>query len=612
MRLEPRRSWLTSTATPELRYSARIMIAYEQMTGAVGLDWYAVDPNLRLQMDRFVESPDRTWVEEKLHAMGALIGGPVAENAEIIDKHGPELVRWDRSGEEINRVVHHPATLDSKRRLWKAGFLGLAFTDEVRRRGRPVPQVLGAAYSYLLSQADTGMLCGVSMTNGVLSLVERYADEATRERFAPGLRGLDYDRALDGSMFLTERAGGSDLAQVETRARFDGQVWRLDGFKWFCSNVDGRALTVLARPEGAPAGIRGLAVFLVPKTLDDGTPNGIHIRRIKSKLGTRSVATGEIDFVNTVGYMLAGRERASGPDERGINRMMEFVTGSRLGVAAMGAGITRRVFLEAAIYASHRTAFGRKLEDHGMVRETLVDLAAETEAACALLFGAHALLDAGGRPREGQGPLVRILVPLTKLRCTRQAIACASAALEIHGGNGYIEDWPMARQLRDAQCHTIWEGTENVLALDVLRAMSKERAHEALLALVESIATRATDSVLEQPRTALRQAAGEVVEALGWIAQSDPELVKTRARRFAQLAGDLAAAALLLDEATWELRERGSARKAVIASWFARAHLMPERCRGITSRDRTLLDLARPLVRYGEIAPAQARAALGI
>jgi alkylation response protein AidB-like acyl-CoA dehydrogenase len=583
------------------------MIEYEKLEDAIGSNWYAADPNLRFQMDRFVEAEDRAWVEEKLQAMGELMGTVVAANAEITDKNPPRLVRWDRAGEEVNQVVHHASALETKRRLWKAAYLGLPWSEETKRRGRPVPASLMMAYQYLLCEAETGMSCAVGMTNGVGRLVERYGDEATKAKFLPKLRMLDFDAGWDGAMFMTEREGGSDVGALTTKARFDGKVWRLSGFKWFCSNVDAKAIAVLARPEGAPQGIKGVALFVVPRFLDDGKPNGLHIRRIKDKLGTKAVPTGEVDFVDAEAHLLAGAD-GNALDGRGINRMMEMVTDSRLGVAAMSAGIMRRAFFDAAIYASHRVAFGKRLEDHGMVREELIRMLVESEAAAAMIFKAAALLMDGWEARAGESQLLRILVPLAKLRCTRRGIEMASAALEVFGANGYIEDWPTARQFRDAQCHTIWEGPENVLALDVLRSMAKERAHEGALAYIDAAIGRASDDLLRFPRTAVKQGLAELMEALTWLPTAEPEVAQLRARRLANLFADVLQGALLLDEATWELAGRGLARKAVVATWFAKEHLVPERARGVTGGNRIALDLFHPLTRYGEIKPVEAAA----
>jgi alkylation response protein AidB-like acyl-CoA dehydrogenase len=581
-------------------------IRYEDMREAIGSNFYAVDPNLGFEMDRAIEATDRSWAEGKLVQMGELIGGPIAKNAEVTDKHPAELVRWNREGDEICEVVHHPSALETKRLLWKNDFLHLPWSAEVRERGRPVPPALIVAYHYLLSQAETGMLCSVGMTTGVLRLVERYGDPATRALFAPRLLDNDFDRGWDGSMYLTERAGGSDLGTTETTARLVEGVWKLDGLKWFCSNIDGDAFVTLARPEGAPEGIKGVALFVVARRNPDGSSNGVHMRRIKDKLGTRAVPTGEIELSNTTAYLLAGGAGAS--DGRGINRMMEFVNESRLAVAAMGAGIMRRVFLEATIRAHRRRAFGKLLAEHGMVREQLLDLLVESEAAAALLFGAASRVTPAFAPIGEGNVLPRILVPLAKIRCTRGGVTSASLALEIFGGNGYIEDWPMARQLRDAQCHTIWEGAENVLALDILRSMARNQTHEPLLELLRGAVERAHPALANLART-LGRANAELVESLGRLASVGQEAARLHARKLASDMADATQAALLLDQASIELGERGSARKALVAAWFIRSHLEP-RGRWHAGNQAIALELFEPLIRYEQVTLERAKVAL--
>jgi alkylation response protein AidB-like acyl-CoA dehydrogenase len=579
-------------------------ISYDDMKQAIGLNWYLTDPNLQQLMDRFIEPADRAWVEEKLRAMGELIGGPVARNAEITDKNPAQLVNWNRDGDEVGEVVHHASALETKRLLWKNDFLHLRWSDEVKERGRPVPAPLYFAYQYLLSQAETGMLCSVGMTTGVLRLIERYGDDETRAMFVPKLTTNDFDSGWDGSMYLTEKTGGSDLGTTETVARVDGDAWRLTGFKWFCSNVDGDAIVTLARPEGAPDGIKGLALFAVPRKLPDGSLNGVHARRIKDKLGTRAVPTGEIDLVDAKAFLLAGGSEAT--DGRGINRMMEFVNESRMGVAAMGAGIMRRVALEALIRAHQRTAFGKRLADHGMVRETLIDLVVESEAAATMLMQAAAHVPTGNEAIGDGDPLARILVPLTKIRCTRGGIESASAALEVFGGNGYIEDWPMARQFRDAQCHTIWEGTENILSLDLLRTMAKHRSHEPLLAMIgEARAAAAEQPLLAGVSEAVGRATAQVTERLGQIAAADREVAKLRSRRLANQLATVSAAALLLSEASRQLRD-GDARKAVVAAWFARKHLEPAGG-WHPGNEGIVMELFDALTGYDRIDPERAR-----
>ncbi len=573
------------------------MIAYEEFDSAIGLNWYEIDPNLQQILRRTLNPVDWEWCQPELIRVGALCGGPVAARAEITDKHPPELVKFDHWGEPVNRVVHHPGAIETKRELWEAGVSGPRLREQAARRGRPYPNALVTALYYLLSQAETGMLCAVGMTTGVISLVQRFGTEEVKQKFLPRLSAPRFEDAYDGAMFLTEKSGGSDLSTLTTTARQEGERWVLNGSKWFCSNLDAAAIVTLARPEGAPEGLHGIALFLVPRLRRDGSPNGIQIRRLKDKLGTRAVPTGEVDFVDAEAYLLSGGAKAT--DGKGIHRMMEMVNISRHGVAVMGLGIARRCFLESAIFAARRKAFGELLQDLPMMREMLVHMVVELEAAAALVFAASEVTAAS-----------RLLVPLAKLRAARRGLEIASQALEIHGGNGYIEDWPLARQLRDAQCHTIWEGTENIICLDILRALRSEQVLEATLALLEA-RMRATAPLLEPTRAECARALGEIREALAFLSRCDRDLAQLRARRFCNYLADVVQCALLLEEAEWELEHTGNGRKAVVAHLFAGEHLQAWSGRALTSAERTVLDWFLPLTRYGEIEPSQAAAALG-
>jgi alkylation response protein AidB-like acyl-CoA dehydrogenase len=575
-------------------------IDYAELESAVGLNWYEADPNLRALMTRYLSPQDRGWAEERLLRWGEICGGPIAANAEVIDRNPPQLERYDAWGNEVNRVVHHPGGVESRRYVWEEG------PHALRAEGKEVPPVLLYAFNYLLSQSDTGMVCATGMTDGVIDLVDRHAPPGIREELMAHLMAPSFDDGWDGAMFMTELRGGSDLSTTETTARQkDERTWLLNGSKWFCSNVDAKSIATLARPEGADPGLRGLALFVVPATRADGTPNGIHVKRIKDKLGTRSVPTAEVDFVDAEAHILSD-PKSSTSESRGFNRMMSMVNGSRLGVATMGLGIARRCFLEAAIYAAHREAFGRRLDELPLVEETLLQMAVEVEAAGAIIFEAAA--QAGRSGDEEARRLYRILVPLAKFRAARRGLEVASQGLEVLGGNGYIGNWPLARQFRDAQCHTIWEGTENIISLDVLRSIAKEHAHDALLGRVDEALAKAEHPALASVRGAVEGARSEAVEALGVMASLPRELQLLHARRITDLLADLTQAALLVEEAAEELAKDGSARKAAVAHLFAREHLAERRLRGI-SGDRSVLDLFAPVTRHEPLEPEALAAA---
>lgn len=569
------------------------MIDYSQFDRAVGLNWYEVDPDLQDTVKRYVPAGEFEAADARLREVGALMGGPIAERAEMTDRNPPKLERFDRWGREVNRVIHHPGALQTKRDLWESG------RRHGGENGRAHP-VVGSASGYMLDQAETGMSCAIGMTGGVAGLVASYGSDEVKAHFMPHFTTDDYEEFWDGAMFLTERDGGSDLgSSTKTKAtHVDGDLWVLNGFKWFCSNVDAQAIATLARPDGGPDGIGGIALFVVPRTRRDGTPNGVHVHRLKDKLGTRAVPTGEVDFIDAEAYLLAGgsSSRDAATDGKGMGRMMGgMVQGSRLGVAFMGLGIARRSFLEAAIYASHRRAFGNTIGAFPMIRETLVRMAMELEAAAALSFDASAQ---SGSDRA----LWRILPTLAKYRSTRRGVQLASAAIEVHGGNGYIEDWPVARQLRDGQCHPIWEGSENIIAIDVMRAIEREGVLPNVLERVNKAISDADHPVVASTRETVQQYARELQEAVDYMAAAPKDVARLHPRRITRYMANLVSAALLVEQATDELKN-GSARKAAVARLYANVHLAPHSLGGIGRDDQIILNCSEEITGYGELDP---------
>ena len=565
-------------------------IDYSRFDSAVGLNWYLTDPNLSALMDRYIDPADRAWAEGILVRWGELCGGDIARRADNIDRNPPQLQRYDAWGNEAPTIIHHPDAIAQKKDIWEEGPHGVE-----ARAGRRMPTVMGSAFTYLLSQSDTGMVCSTGMTGGVESLVDRYAPPELREKVLPRLTQGHFDGSWDGAMFMTEIRGGSDLASSECTAREENGTWYLSGAKWFCSNVDAKAIATLARPEGAEPGLKTLALFLVPAERSDGTPNGIRIKRLKDKLGTRSVPTAEIDFVDAEAFPLSNPKSGASSESRGLNRMMSMVNGSRLGVSMMGLGIMRRAFLESAIYAAHRTAFGKRLDEHPMVRETLVNMAVAIEGVSSVCFEASSLASVTGD--ESGRRLYRILVPLSKFRGARWGLDLATQAVEMHGGNGYIETWPTARQLRDAQCHTIWEGAENIICLDVLRSMAKDQAHDALLDRVDKALLGTSHPALGSVKDVIAEARRDAQEIILFLARADNDVRQLHARRVTAWLADLMQAALLLEQAEDDLKRNGNARKAAVVRFFVRSRLQQSPMLGIGD-DRSVLDLFEAVTRY--------------
>jgi alkylation response protein AidB-like acyl-CoA dehydrogenase len=569
-------------------------IDYASLDGAAGLNWYLLDPECRALVRDGCAPEDRAWADETLTALGDIAGKRISRNAEIVDANPPRLVRFDRWAQEVDRIEHHPAMLDSKHALWESGYVS-GFARAEAERGRSTPGVVIAASHYLVSQADTGLVCSTGMTSGVAGLVDAYAPPDVRDALLAGLRADDFESGIDGSMFLTERDGGSDLGNtVHCVARDigDGRV-AIDGEKWFCSNVDGEAIALLARPEGAPEGSAGLGLYLVPAHLDDGSRNHFTVRRLKDKLGTKSVPTAEVEFHGAIGYALRSQHGAGATDARGLNRMMEMVNGSRFGVAMMGLGIGRRCFVESAIWAHHRRVRGRLLVDLPLVREQLVDLQTELEAALAIGF------ECALASRRADGDLVRrVLVPAAKARLCRFGVQAAGATVELFGGNGYCEDWGLTRQLRDAQCHPIWEGSENVCVLDVLRAMRRDGAHGALLARVTDaleVARGGAPGFVAPAADRVGTAGTALASRIDHVLALERDESEARSAALVDRLVAVVSAALLLE------RTVDDPRKGLVALRFVRRHLMHD-----SWDDRIAIEAGREMLAYEPIDEATA------
>jgi hypothetical protein len=290
----------------------------------------------------------------------------------------------------------------------------------------------------------------------------------------------------------------------------------------------------------------------------------VRIRRLKDKLGTKAVASAEVELVDAEGFLLApgaGGEAGGAGDGRGLARMMEMTNGARLGIAMMGLGCARRALVESLCYAQAREAFGAELVHHPLMQRKLAELIVEVEAAQALVFDGYL------------GPRLRLGAPLIKLRAARVGITAASDAIEIHGGNGYIEQWPVARLLRDAQVNTVWEGPDNILCLDVRRAIERDAAHVPFLDRLREAVGRGPSS---DPATtaAVVTAIGDLEHAVERWQALDRTTAEARLFVLAQLVVDVYAAALLVGQAGWEEAELGSDRKALVARLFVRDHLL--------------------------------------
>jgi alkylation response protein AidB-like acyl-CoA dehydrogenase len=400
-------------------------------------------------------------------------------------------------------------------------------------------------------------------------MLRHYGSADLRARYLDRLTTTDVDALWQGTQWMTERTGGSDVGALTTVARRDPDgVWRLWGDKWFCSNASADLALVLARPEGAPSGTRGLAMFLVPRRLPDGSRNAWTVNRLKDKLGSRSMATGEVTFAGAAAELV-------GDLGRGFAQMMEMVNVSRLSNAMRAAGIMRRALLEAVVHARGRAAFGGALFDKPLLRQNLLEMLLDVEAAASVVLNGAVMLDAWDAGAADARRLVRLVTPVAKGWLTLRARWVASDAMNVRGGNGYVEEWVNPRLVRDAYLGAIWEGSTNVVALDVQRAILRDGCLPALAAFVAARLDAVAEPEAEAAADAVRAALAEVERRAGaWPGLRDAER-ELEARSVAEALYHVLAASLLLEEGQTLAAKRGDAHKLLVAALYVRRWLRP-------------------------------------
>lgn len=415
----------------------------------------------------------KTWAATRHHfaAMGEA-GARATGLAALADKEGPRLLTHNAAGERVDEVIYHPAYRELEALAFGGGIVALKYEPAFLAEHRANRHLIGFGAGYYFSQSEIGLYCPICMTDGVGRILERHRDNSAAAEALRHLAARERPQLWRGAMFLTERQGGSDVGANVVTARSEGARWLLRGDKWFCSNVDAEAILVLARMPDAPPGTRGLGLFLVLRHLPEGNGATIRIHRLKDKLGVRSMATGEVTLEDSEGFLLAGAGE-------GFKEMAEMINLSRLYNAVASLAGMRRAILEALAYGAERRAFGERLRDLPLWRASMADLVAEQLGMLVLVFDTAQALDRADAGDEAASGLVRLLTPIAKALTGKQAVFAVSEAMEAIGGNAYIEESILPRLLRDCQVLPIWEGTTNILTLDALRAIQRERAQEA-------------------------------------------------------------------------------------------------------------------------------------
>ena len=465
------------------------------------------------------------WAVDELRALGRRAGTPDAiELGFVANRNEPELRTHDRYGNRVDRVDYHPAYHELMTVAVEAGLHAAPWAD-----GRPGAHVARAAAFIVWSQVEAGHGCPISMTYSVVPALR--AEPALAAEWEPRLVARSYDGADRpahekagniAGMGMTEKQGGSDVRANTTRAEpaADG-TWRLTGHKWFCSAPMSDVFLMLAQAPG------GLSCFLVPRWLPDGTRNaGFRLMRLKDKLGNRSNASSEVELDGAVAWPV-------GEEGRGVRTIIGMVTHTRLDCVLGATATMRQATVQAVHHATHRRAFGRALVDQPLMGNVLADLALESEAATVTALRLARAFDEADRGDEQADAFRRLATAVAKYWVCKRQPMHVGEALECLGGNGYVEESIMPRLFRESPLNGIWEGSGNVMCLDVLRAMAREPATlDAFLAEVEP--ARHAEARLDAAVTALQKEL------------TDLDAIEARARRIVERMALVLQASLLV------------------------------------------------------------------
>lgn len=452
---------------------------FNQSPAFAGHHAWGGDPLLRRIMSVLPEA-----VRSEMEGLGGwALSSEALEMARLANRNLPTLRTHDAKGNRLDTVEYHPAYHALMRKSVSAGLHCSIWDDSPGERG--VRNLARAARFYVVSQAETGHLCPVTMTNAAVAALAGTSEVA--QEWMPLVRSRKYDPShkppvqkagLTLGMGMTEKQGGTDVRANTTTAEPAGEgLYRINGHKWFMSAPMCDAFLVLAQMKTG-GNETGLGCFLLPRILPDGTSNGFRFQRLKDKLGNRSNASSEVEFHGAIGQLI-------GEPGRGVPTIIEMVTLTRLDCAVGSSAMMRVSLAEAVSHARHRSVFGEKLIGQPLMTRVLADLALETAAATALSMRLAASFDRAAAD-SAEAAYARLMTPVIKYWVCKTAPAVVGEAMECLGGNGYIEEGNLARQYRDTPVNAIWEGSGNVMCLDVIRVLSRgKQTLDAVLGLLE-------------------------------------------------------------------------------------------------------------------------------
>jgi alkylation response protein AidB-like acyl-CoA dehydrogenase len=516
---------------------------------------FRTDRTLRQGLERLLEPDVFAEVSPELDELGERARTELRELGERAEANPPRHVAYDAWGRRVDRLEVDPSWTRLVEIAQEIGLVAIPYEDRYGVRSR----VVQGAVSNLFDPVTATATCPIAMTDAAARVLLTH-DEALAATYVPRLTART--GAWTSGQWMTEKEGGSDVGRTGTVARDLGDgTYSLHGTKWFTSATTADMTLALARPEGAEDGSRGLSLFLLELRRADGSWNGITVRRLKDKLGTRGLPTAELDLDGTIAVPVGGLGR-------GVAKISGMLNITRLGAAGSCAATTGEALSLARDYATRREAFGARLVDLPVHQRWIARLAAEYEAMMALKLRGAVLV---GEVEHGGGDaaLTRLVTPLIKLACARQGVWAVSELIESFGGAGYLEDTGLPRLLRNVHVHCIWEGTTSVMALDVIRALMTSGGAEAFLDDVEARA-RAFDHPL------IADASRTVLAARDRLRPMLAEPRMEDARRLGWGMARTYQAALLCEAAGWALDKHGDRRTATAAALFTAEPLLAD------------------------------------
>lgn len=431
-----------------------------------GQNFFTQDRSLQDLMTLYLPIDLRTALTSRLSQLGFRVANDLDDHAMLANRHTPILHHRDKFGRDRQWIEYHPSYQALEQAAFgDFGIHAMSHTAVVPNWSEPLPIFAKHLHTFLFNQAEFGLGCPINVTDSAAHVIRLFGSAEIKKRFLPRMLTTNLTELWQGAQFITEQAGGSDVGQVETQARETADGWELYGDKWFCSNADADVAMILARPEGAQAGTRGLTLFAMPRTLANGEPNQIQIVRLKDKFGTRAMASGELRLNGAKAYVV-------GEQHAGLVQMLEMINWSRLSNGVKSSALMRRAVHDSITASKTRQVFGKSLMALPLARRQLLKVQLASEQSMSMWAFVADQLDKSERSSiqsERAQTVARLATPVLKMRATRDARQVCGDAMEIRGGCGYIEDYINPRLVKDAHLGSIWEGTSNIIAIDAMR-----------------------------------------------------------------------------------------------------------------------------------------------